>query len=198
LALRPGTQQLIVDTLLNAQVQQLKSDKKEVDGMLRGWSWVDGTFSWVEPTSYALLALKSTGLTAHARMREAERMLIDRTCTDGGWNYGSRLVRGADMTSMTSTTALAALALQHTAGSEHVVARAMDLLDREVQANPSGLSLALTILCFHAFGRGTQHLRERLAGRQLANGSWREQPHLTALAVLALRTGEREANVFKI
>ena len=44
-----STQKQLVETLLGAQVQQTPTDKKlnDVDGSLRGWSWVDGTFSWV-------------------------------------------------------------------------------------------------------------------------------------------------------
>jgi hypothetical protein len=59
------------------------------------------------------------------------------------------------------------------------------------------LALALTVLCFDAYGRDASHLKTRLEERQMGDGSWRGQPHLTALAVLALRTGN-EANVFKI
>jgi hypothetical protein len=151
----------------------------------------------VEPTSYALLALKSTGLQQNPRVQEGEKLLLDRTCSDGGWNYGNRLVRGARLPSMSSTTAVATLALQKAAGAEKVVGRALDLLDREVQANPSALAIALTVLSFDAYARESLHLRERLRSRQMADGSWRGQPHLTALAVLALGSGN-EGNVFKI
>jgi hypothetical protein len=199
LGLRANAQQSLVKELLAAQVQQTSTDKNinDIDGSLRGWSWVDGTFSWVEPTSYALMALKSTGLLVHPRVQEAERLLLDRTCSDGGWNYGNRLVRGATLGSMSSTTAVATIALQRATGADKVVKRALELLDREVQANPSGLALALTVLCFSAFEREAGHLRDRLAERQTADGSWRGQPHLTALAVLALRTGD-QGNAFKI
>ena len=73
----------------------------------------------------------------------------------------------------------------------------MDFLERDLKTNPSGLALALSTLCFESFRRDSRVLRERLAARQLADGSWRGQPHLTALAVLALRT-EGGENVFKV
>jgi hypothetical protein len=170
---------------------------KDLNGELRGWSWIEGTFSWVEPTSYALLALKRTGDPVHPRIQEAERLLLDRVCSDGGWNYGNRKVREIALTSMAPTTALAAMALQGGRDSRPVVQRALELLDREVVRRPSSLSLALTILCFDVYRRPHQHLTDLLIARQGPDGSWRGQSHLTALSVLALRTQE-PFNVFAI
>jgi len=169
----------------------------EINGQLRGWSWMEGTFSWVEPTSYALIALKSSGVNTHTRIREAEQLLLDRACTDGGWNYGNRLVRGVALSAMTSTTALAVMALQGTAGVEPVVRRALDLLTVEVPRTPSALSLALTILCFDVYGRQLHLMEELLISRQQADGSWRGQAHLTSLAILAL-TAKEQTNAFAI
>lgn len=169
----------------------------ELDGRLRGWAWVDSTFSWVEPTSYALLALKSAGQHKHERIQEAERLLLDRVCADGGWNYGNRKVRNGTLTSMMPPTALAAMALQGTSGTGTILGRAFELLDREVAKNPSSMSLALTILCFDVFGRANTHLIAPLIGRQQPNGTWRNQLHLTALSVLALQAVQEGSNVFR-
>ena len=66
------------------------------DNSLQAWSWVENTLSWVEPTAYGLLAIKraralglleSTARTAAARIDVAERLLRDRACASGGWNY---------------------------------------------------------------------------------------------------------------
>src|SRR6478736_1185162 len=35
------------------------------DNKLQGWSWIDGTFSWVEPTAWGLLALRKLAATGH-------------------------------------------------------------------------------------------------------------------------------------
>src|SRR5262249_53463668 len=53
---------------------------------LVGWSWTPGSFSWVEPTSYCLIALKKikSRLSVKAvqeRVDEAELMIYDRMCT---------------------------------------------------------------------------------------------------------------------
>jgi hypothetical protein len=168
-----------------------------LNGELRGWPWVEGTFSWVEPTSYALLALKGTGDLAHPRIREAERLLLDRECSDGGWNYGNRKARDTDLTSMVPTTALAAMALQHATDSGPAIGRSLELLDHEVVRRPSSLSVALTILGFYIYRRSHDHLTKLLIARQEPDGSWRGQAHLTALSILALRTHE-QSNVFAI
>jgi uncharacterized protein (DUF362 family) len=91
----------------------LKPPKQIVlDGSLRGWPRISDTFSWVENTSYALAALKACGRRDHPRVAEAERLLLDRVCQDGGWNCGNNVVCGAHLMGFVPTTALAALALQ--------------------------------------------------------------------------------------
>jgi hypothetical protein len=40
-----------------------------------------------------------------------EKMILERRCSDGGWNYGNRRVLGEDLRSYPETTALALLGL---------------------------------------------------------------------------------------
>ena len=84
-----------------------------------------------------------------ARVDEAERMLADRACAGGGWNYGNAHVFDKDLRPHGPTTALALLALQDRrdlpcvqAGSAFLTAHA----DRE----RSGLALALTLICLES------------------------------------------------
>src|SRR5262245_33423429 len=74
------------------------------DNSLQGWSWLDGTFSWAEPTACAVLALKRATLSgvitpadARDRIDVGERLLVDRACAGGGWNYGNARVFGKDL-----------------------------------------------------------------------------------------------------
>jgi hypothetical protein len=169
-----------------------------LNGALQGWPWASGTFSWVEPTSYAMLALKLTGHSRHARVAEAERLLLDRVCEDGGWNYGNRIIYGATFQGFPSTTALAALALQDSAVARPVVERGLAFLKRGMQSHQSALTLSLAILCFQVFSKPVAPLVAALKSRQQSDGSWRQQVHLTALAALALQAADGGANVFAL
>jgi hypothetical protein len=139
----------------------------ELDGSLVGWSWAPGTFSWVEPTAYALLALRAVrpvSTAAAARIEQGERLLRDRVCPDGGWNYGNARVLGEDLWSYPDTTALAVLALgrrQDAAELDH----ALSALDAMLRENQSGLATALGVLALAAHGRDVRELRARLGER---------------------------------
>src|SRR5262249_27149838 len=84
---------------------------------LGGWSWNSGTAIWVEPTSYAILFLKKAALEERDQsveriVSEAESMVFDRMCKNGGWNYGNAEVLGEELRPYPLTTALALTALQ--------------------------------------------------------------------------------------
>ena len=66
----------------------------DIDVTLTGWPWGEGTFSWVEPTSWACLALHRLGQGDHPRVQEGERLLLDRAFDQGGVNYGNRMILG--------------------------------------------------------------------------------------------------------
>ena len=83
-------------------VQAPQTTSYRQDNSLQGWAWLDATFSWVEPTAWGALALHKAILAgllpeapARARIEEAERLLIDRCCRDGGWNFGNANVMGS-------------------------------------------------------------------------------------------------------
>lgn len=169
-----------------------------LDGQLLGWPWTGGAFSWVEPTSYALLALKRSGQRDHPRVAEGEKMLLDRQCGDGGWNYGNPAVFGAKLPGFIPTTALATLALQGSAAANDAARRGLDFLQREIQNHRSALALSLTLLCLAAFGRSIGELATTLAQRQQPDGSWRQDVRLTSLAILALQVADSGTNFFKL
>ena len=168
-----------------------------MDTTLRGWPWTSGAFTWIEPTSYALLALKRAGYATHPRVREAERLLLDRICVGGGWNNGNREILGRTLPPMVYNTAWALLALQGAAGAEQAVAEGLAVVERETARYPSTLSLALTALACEIWGRPVAPWVEGLRARQEADGGWREQIHLTALAAAALQAAGGVSNVFR-
>lgn len=141
----------------------------ELNPELHGWPWVPDTFSWVEPTAYALLALKKLGPAlphpeTYRRIDEGERMLYDRTCRQGGWNYGNSRVLEEDLWPYPDTTALALMALQD-ATRRREIQRGLEALNRMLKETDSDLALALSILCFQIYGRDTAPLLLRLADR---------------------------------
>lgn len=150
----------------------LLSPEREVvrlDPDLIGWPWYPDTFSWIEPTSYSLIALKSRrpdlrGRRARTRIDEAERMIMDRECLGGGWNYGNSRVLGEELWPYPDTTALALIALQDFPRPESLE-RALAALEVMVEDSASVLSLALAVLALQLHGRDASELRSRLAGR---------------------------------
>lgn len=163
----------------------------ELDPDLTGWPWTEGTFSWVEPTSYALIALKRLRPSLPARRAAdridlGERMLIDRTSRGGGWNYGNSVVLGVDLWPYPDTTALALLALQGRAAAE--VEAGLSALSRMLEENRSVLATSLAALCFRAYDRSVEELQTELAARTGPETAMFETRPI-ALAALALVDG---------
>jgi hypothetical protein len=161
---------------------------------LKGWAWTADAASFVEPTCYALLALKRMrrhlpGAAVVERIDEAERMVYDRMCRDGGWNYGNSTVLEADLWPYAEVTALALLALADHRRRE-ANQRSLRALRGMLQHVESGLSLAWATLCFEAYGEDVAPWRERLVDRY-ARTAFLGETKALALALLAL-TGAAE------
>jgi hypothetical protein len=199
LGVRADLREKAVNWLLAWKGERVEPRKEiTLNGALQGWPWASGTFSWVEPTSYALFALKLAGHGRHPRVIEAERLLLDRVCQDGGWNYGNRVVYGAAFQGYLPNTALAALALQDSATARPTVERGLVFLERGIQTHQSTLALSLAILCFQSFSKPVAPLVAALKSRQQGDGSWRQQVHLTALAELALQAAGGGVNILAL
>ena len=70
------------------------------------------TFSWVEPTAWACLALRRIGQGQHPRVEEGSKLLLDRALANGGVNYGNRRIFGIALEPIPGPTAVMLLALQ--------------------------------------------------------------------------------------
>ena len=132
------------------------SEDLRFDTQLRAWPWVSGTFSWVEPTAWCLLALKKwraarSSTAADARIAEAERLLIDRTCEGGGWNYGNSVVFAKALAHYVPTTAIGLLALQDHP-DEPAVGKSRDLLVKDAASEPSALAVGLAAIALSVLG----------------------------------------------
>jgi hypothetical protein len=127
------------------------------DNSIQAWSWIDDTFSWVEPTAWCLLALKTCAQPWHARidpvrLRDAERMLVDRSCRGGGWNYGNSNMLGKELAPYVPTTAVTLLALRDR-GTEPIVTEALAFLERHSTFERSATALGLASRALRAYGR---------------------------------------------
>ncbi len=190
-----------LNILMKARSNQLTP--QDVKGLnlnpaLQGWSWVIGTAGWVEPTAYALLALKSNGMQADERVKMGQEFLFDRACYDGGWNYGNKEVLAVKLEPMPTNTCFALLALQDADRQHETIRKSLAYLEQEISERQSSMLLALGTLCLNIYGRPTQALMTSLVKRQNENGSWRDNIHLTSLAALALESEVNQRNIFKL
>ena len=144
------------------------------------------TFSWVEPTSWCLVALKKAARLdprfqkdAAARISEGEQLLFDRSCESGGWNFGNANAFGTNLPAHIPTSAIGLLALQDKAGHP-VVAKALAFVEQHWHQERSGMALALSILCLKIHGRATSALEDALAQQ------WERTRFLGDLAALGM------------
>lgn len=176
------------------------SDAGDIDAGLLGWPWAEDTFSWVEPTAWACLALRAVGLGSHPRVQEGLRLLLDRAFDHGGANYGSRMILGKQTEPIPGSTCVLLLALQGVKDNPRVDAAAGYL---RVVANQTKdletlawVKLALSVHAGDSTTRDTLTMldvkvKESLEyERQQTNGLG-AGPFRLALAALALHTATR-------
>jgi Prenyltransferase and squalene oxidase repeat len=166
----------------------------ELDPYLSGWSWTAGAFSWVEPTSYSLMALKRlrpslVGTNCEERIRQGEMLIYDRMCESGGWNYGNSRVLGEALWPYPDVTAVALIALQDRAGSEanQTSLRALFTMMREAA---SGAALGWGILCLTLYNQDVREWK-RILVKNFEKTRFLGETKPVALAVLALGDGAR-------
>lgn len=183
---RPGLLARVVGHLTNLD------ERLEQDLTLVGWPWHETAVSWVEPSATALLALHALKERvslpgAEERIEQGERLLWDRMCVDGGWNYGNRRVLGEVLLPFPDTTAFALLALQGSSRREGLD-ESFAALTRLLDPRASGLSLALAALAFELHGRKAGEIERRVAERVDGTGTPRETRSI-AFMLLALSGG---------
>lgn len=125
-----------------------------------GWPWNNGTYSWVIPTSVALLALKSSGHEKEERCARAIEMLLERQLPHGGWNYGNTIIFNTELLPLPDTTGLALCALAGHVGLDKVQ-RSLDYLQSVLAGISSPLAMAWGILALKAWGIGVTDCEAR-------------------------------------
>jgi hypothetical protein len=157
------------------------------DTTLRGWPWVQGTHSWLEPTAINLLALEKTGHGEHPRAREAAHLLQDRLLPSGGCNYGNTVVFGQELRAQLQPSGMCLLALAPGSGAEPRVGRTIEYVQRELTARTATASLCYALLGLAAWQRAMPRADAWLsasAGRAIARDAACYKLALLALAAL--------------
>ncbi|GBD08644.1 hypothetical protein HRbin22_00885 [Candidatus Thermoflexus japonica] len=188
-----GVRWLIGLPVLRVEAAELTAEVRRILGIdpsLRGWPWRPGEASWAEPTALTLLAVHAAAaIEAYRdRVEEAVRYLIDRRCQGGGWNFGNPFMLGAYLPPRPHPTAWVLLALKALA-PDAIRSEDREALRAEMHRDGGAMALALGQMALTALGAEDEEARERLRALQGPDGSWGQNPYVTALAVLAFRGG---------
>ncbi len=193
-----------VDRLLGIQGRVLGDDPEVADMMdidLKrvGWPWALNTFSWVEPTSWACLALRSAGKGNEPRVLEGIRLLLDRAFDQGGINYGNRLILGRMTEPIPTPTALMLLAVQ---GYAHPrIQAAKQYLRQAVEKSIDLEHVCWAKLALNAHGEEflSNELIERFYSRLDDLGAYAFSPmSVVRHALVALAMAAEQRNPFKL
>ena len=96
--------------------------------------------------------------SATAEITDAVKLLADRSCVGGGWNYGNREVWDTDLEPYAQTTAIGLIGLQG-AGDPKVVTDGYTILRRLWPVEAGGLSLGLSLIALRLAPDGTDSER---------------------------------------
>lgn len=137
------------------RVAQRVTHSTTVDVRLDGWPWLPGTANWIEPTSHAIIALHKASVhfqsaKLNERIDVGQRMILNRRCKDGGWNYGNPSVFRSDLPSYPETTALGLIGVQ--ACTKDQVSPSLELAKQLQTESRSPMAQAWLTICLRSYG----------------------------------------------
>jgi hypothetical protein len=151
---------------------------------LVGWAYAEQTHSWVEPTAFAVLALKAAGKSSDPAAREGIAVLIDRQLPGGGLNYGNTEVLGQLLRPHVEPTGIGLIALAGESDASRRIAKSIAWLRRSTGPQTTPLSLGWAVLGLKAHTIELPNIDDWLAAAAVkAAGS----PHKLALLALAAK-----------
>ncbi|WP_442481633.1 hypothetical protein [Aeoliella sp. SH292] len=163
------------------------------DTSIVGWSWAIGTHSWLEPTSFATMALKQAGYADHPRTREAVRLLVDRLLPAGGANYGNTIVLGQELLPHLQPSAIAMQALAGEELDDPRIERSLTYIEQQL-AVPTGVtSLAHALMALAAWKRSPANFEELVAEALERRGVWVSTYKLALLALAQMACSQAPA-----
>jgi hypothetical protein len=149
------------------------------DSTLVGWAYAEQTHSWVEPTAFAVLALRAAGKADDSAAREGVAMLLDRQLPGGGLNYGNTYVLGQLIRPHVQPTGIGLLALARERDSSGRIAKAIMWLKRSIGPETTPTSLGWAVLGLRAHGVAIAEIDDWLAAAARRTSGYK-------LALLAL------------
>src|SRR5215471_4199070 len=126
------------------------------DDSFRGWGWTPRTSSWVEPSAFAIQALRDCPsewrpAQSAQRLELAVGVLYDRMCPMGGWNCGNPRVYGVDGEPLVLPTGWALLALHDQPACERK-SKSLAWLHASIASIRGPASLAVARITLEAYG----------------------------------------------
>ena len=176
----------------------------DIDLKLTGWPWADDTFSWVEPTAWACLALRAPDRASSRACGKDWSCCSTALSNEGGVNYGNRRIFGVSLEAIPGPTAAMLLALQGRPIEPRVTA-AIDFLQRQAEEGADLEHLCWARLALDAYSdlpgvtESLNRLDARIRGAVAARAEtpWvQPAPLRQALTALALNAGR--ANPFRL
>ena len=139
-------------------------DLSNKDILSLGWPWYNDTTSWIEPTSYALIALKHRP-TKDSRtikiIKRGEQFILARACNDGGWNVGNSMLFDTYLSSYPTSTAFALLSLQdHQENS--IVLEGLYSFTEVLKQTISPYLLGLGVIVLHCFNEDYRDILKKM------------------------------------
>jgi hypothetical protein len=154
---------------------------------LVGWAYAEQTHSWVEPTAFAVLALKTVGKGSVPAAREGVAVLIDRQLPGGGLNYGNTEVLGQFIRPHVEPTGIGLIALASENDASSRMAKSIAWLRRSVGPETTPLSLGWGLLGLRAHGVMLPQADEWLSAAAARVRAHDRSPHKLALLALAAK-----------
>jgi hypothetical protein len=190
----------LLDGIVSIKGVAITAPDARQDNSLQAWPWIPDTFSWVEPTSWCLLALKKARPhhrdATEARIQEAEKLLVNRVCRNGGWNYGNAIAFGQDLRPYVPTTAVGLMALQDRA-ADPAVKLTLAYLERARLTEASAMALGLTAISLRLHGRPAADVEERLAG-DVERAERVGNLQTLAMALYAISAEQHQVRAFRV
>jgi hypothetical protein len=158
------------------------SDEVGHDVSLIAWPWAEDTHSWLEPTTFSVLALRALGESEHERTMEGIKVMLDRLLPDGGCNYGNTIVLGQFLRPHVHPSGIVATGLAKQFDHTGRLGRMLDYLEAE------GMVKANNTLCWALIGLSAHGRRPENAD-ELLEASYKrviaKDPSTQRLALLA-------------